>query len=93
VEYVNEAAFRLSIKLTVLRNICEYLVAKNSLLQFNAQISKPKPVGMCAAETGLGVVRFEVFTATMKNGFFWDTKTQFVLHRRHITSPLQSSAS
>jgi hypothetical protein len=39
-------------------------------------------------------VRFEVFTAvTMKNGVFWDMKTQFVLHRRHITSPLQISAS
>jgi hypothetical protein len=29
----------------------------------------------------------------MKNGVFWDIKTQFVLHRRHITSPLQSPAS
>jgi hypothetical protein len=29
---------------------------------------------------------------TMKN-VFWDIETQFVLHRRHITSPLQSSAS
>jgi hypothetical protein len=37
---------------------------------------------------------FEVFTAvTMENGVFWDIKTQFVLHRRHITSPLQSPAS
>jgi hypothetical protein len=39
-------------------------------------------------------VRFEVFTAvTMKNGVFWDVKTQFVLHRRHITSLLQSTAA
>jgi hypothetical protein len=38
-------------------------------------------------------IRFEVFTAvTMTNAVFWDTKTQFVLHRRHITSPLQSTA-
>jgi hypothetical protein len=38
-------------------------------------------------------VRFEVFTAvTMKNAVFCDIKTQFVLHRRHITSPLQSPA-
>jgi hypothetical protein len=38
-------------------------------------------------------VRLEVFTAvTMKNCVFWDIKTHFVLHRRHITSPLQSSA-
>jgi hypothetical protein len=39
-------------------------------------------------------VRFEVFTAvTMKDGVFWDIKLQFVLHRRHITSPLQSPAN
>jgi hypothetical protein len=39
-------------------------------------------------------VRFEVFTAvTMKNVIFWDIKTQFVLQRRRITSPLQSPAS
>jgi hypothetical protein len=29
----------------------------------------------------------------MKNVVFWDIKPQFVLHRRHITSPLQSPAS
>jgi hypothetical protein len=39
-------------------------------------------------------VRFEVFTVvTMKNGDFWDIKTEFLPHRRHITSPLQSPAS
>jgi hypothetical protein len=39
------------------------------------------------------LVRSEVFTAvTMKNVVFWDIKPQFVLHRRHITSPLQSPA-
>jgi hypothetical protein len=39
-------------------------------------------------------VRFEVFTAvTMKSVVFWGIRTQFVIHRRHITSPLQSSAS
>jgi hypothetical protein len=38
-------------------------------------------------------IRSEAFTAvTMKNSVFWDIKTQFVLHRRHITSPLQSPA-
>jgi hypothetical protein len=42
---------------------------------------KPVPVG------------FEVSTAvTMKNSVFCDIKTQSVLHRRHITSPLQSPA-
>jgi hypothetical protein len=39
-------------------------------------------------------VRFEVFMAvTMKNVVFWDIKPQFVLHRRHITSPLHGPAS
>jgi hypothetical protein len=39
-------------------------------------------------------VRFEVFTAvTTKNVVLWDIKPQFVLHRRHITSPLKSIAS
>jgi hypothetical protein len=37
------------------------------------------------------LVRFEVFAAvTMKNGVFWDIETKFVLHRRHISSPLHS---
>jgi hypothetical protein len=26
----------------------------------------------------------------MKNAVFWDIRTQFILHRKHITSPLQS---
>jgi hypothetical protein len=26
----------------------------------------------------------------MKNAVFWDIKTQFVPHRKHITSPLRS---
>jgi hypothetical protein len=30
-------------------------------------------------------------TVTMKNVVFWDIKTLFVLHRRHITSVLESS--
>jgi hypothetical protein len=40
-----------------------------------------------------GNVIFEVFTAvTTKNAVFWDIKAHFVLHRRHITSPLWSPA-
>jgi hypothetical protein len=40
------------------------------------------------------VVRCEVFTAVaMKNAVFWGIRTQFVLHRRHITPPHQSPAS
>jgi hypothetical protein len=39
------------------------------------------------------VVRLKVFTAvTMKNVVFWDTKTRFVPHRKHITSALQRPA-
>jgi hypothetical protein len=38
-------------------------------------------------------VRAELFTAvTKKNVVCWDIKPQFVLHRRHITSPLQITA-
>jgi hypothetical protein len=38
-------------------------------------------------------VRFEVFTAvTKRNGIFWDIKTHFVSHKRHITSLLKSPA-
>jgi hypothetical protein len=52
--------------------------------------------GFCRShggEYGENYVRFEVFTAvTMKNADFWDMKTKFVPHRRHIPSPLQSSA-
>jgi hypothetical protein len=28
----------------------------------------------------------------MKKAVFWDIQTQFIPHRRHITSPLQSPA-
>jgi hypothetical protein len=42
-------------------------------------------------QTNFCHVRFEVFTAvTTKNTVFWDIKTQFVLHRRHITAPLHN---
>jgi hypothetical protein len=38
-------------------------------------------------------VRYEVFTAvTIKNVVFWNIKAQFVSHRRHIKSSLQSPA-
>jgi hypothetical protein len=33
------------------------------------------------------ILGFKAFTAvTVENAVFWDIKTQFVLHRRHITS-------
>jgi hypothetical protein len=36
-------------------------------------------------------VDFEVFAmVAMKNAVFWDIKTQFVPHRKHIKSQLQS---
>jgi hypothetical protein len=38
------------------------------------------------------IARLEIFTAvTMKNVVFWGIKTQFLIHRRHIASPLQSN--
>jgi hypothetical protein len=49
---------------------------------------------MHMSSTSPSDVRLEVITAvTTMNVVFWDIKTQFVLHRRHIKSPLQSSAS
>jgi hypothetical protein len=39
----------------------------------------------------LMLYKIEVFTAvTMKNAFFWDVETQFVLHKKLITFLLQS---
>jgi hypothetical protein len=36
---------------------------------------------------------FKVFTAvTMKNAVFWDIRTHFEPHSRHIKSPLESPA-
>jgi hypothetical protein len=47
-----------------------------------------------SSEIYLEHVRFEIFTAvTMKNVAVWDIKPQFVLHRRHVMSLLQSTAS
>jgi hypothetical protein len=51
--------------------------------------------GQCLYDLSIGTeheinyVTFEVFAmVTMKSAVFWDIKTQFVPHRRHITSPL-----
>jgi hypothetical protein len=38
-------------------------------------------------------LRFQVFSAVILKNVFCDIKTQVVLHRRHITSLLQSPAS
>jgi hypothetical protein len=39
----------------------------------------------------LGLVRLEVSAAaTTRNAVFWDIKTQFIPHRKHIASPLHS---
>jgi hypothetical protein len=35
-------------------------------------------------------VIFEVFTEVAVKNVFWDIRTQFVPHRRHITSSLES---
>jgi hypothetical protein len=59
------------------------------LLDDSARVAVPEGNG------GLMIqfVRFEVFTAvTMKNVVFGDINSQFVLHRKHITSPLHSPA-
>jgi hypothetical protein len=38
-------------------------------------------------------MRVDIFmVVAMKKAIFWDIKTQFVPHRKHITYPLQSPA-
>jgi hypothetical protein len=53
--------------------------------------SQETPYFSSTESSRLLLFRFEVFAAvTMKNSVFWDMKTQFVLHRRHISPPLQT---
>jgi hypothetical protein len=60
------------------------LIPANSKIMFSRNTERRKMNKKC---------RIKVYTAVnMKNAVFWDIKTQFVLHRRHITSPLQRSA-
>jgi hypothetical protein len=76
--------------------LCLYLVC----LQRNNIVLYYSPINLVyfdvrfsrsLAKSNITDVRFRGFTeVTMKNAVFWDIKTQFVLHRRHITSPLQS---
>jgi hypothetical protein len=48
---------------------------------------------LCFLDSETYYVRSEVFTAViMKNAVFWVIKPQFLPHRKHITSPLQSPA-
>jgi hypothetical protein len=82
---------------------CPHL-SQHALAGFSSGTSPNIPATVLfAVETGVGAVLFrqecsqvglEAFTAvTMKNVVFWGIKIQFVLHRRHITSPLQRPAS
>jgi hypothetical protein len=52
-------------------------------------IIRPSPETDSLGESSWYVLKFDVFTAvTIKNAAFGDIKTQFLLHMRHITSPL-----
>jgi hypothetical protein len=68
----------------VIRNVLGYIlnILPVHLTDYYVKRHKLKKMDM-GVDTWRGV----------KNGVFWDIKTQFVLHRRHITSPLQSPAS
>jgi hypothetical protein len=67
------------------------LVRTDNSEELRASIVRVTRIGELGTLALVSNVRFEVFTAvTMKNAVFWDIKTQFVPHRRHITSPLQS---
>jgi hypothetical protein len=84
-----------------------YLLGHNSLLSTEYKVTfrriksspclrsnnktniKPTTAGSQKEERG-----FEVIMAvTMKNAVIWDIRTQSVLRRKHIVSPLQSPAS
>jgi hypothetical protein len=72
--------------------ICDICVNGKDLIK-----TRPEFVARCyqilKKNSGLCYVRFEVFTAVnMKNAVFWNIRTQFIPHSRHITSPLESSA-
>jgi hypothetical protein len=70
-----------------MKNVVFWDIKPSSYLTGDITSPIQRPTSSC-------YVRFEVFTAvTMKNVVFWDIKPLFVLHRRHITSPLQSPAS
>jgi hypothetical protein len=48
-------------------------------------------INLVSQKNGIVLVRFEVVMAViMKNAVFSDIKSQFIPHRRHNTSPLQS---
>jgi hypothetical protein len=47
---------------------------------------------LCYRVQSVNAVRFDVLAAvTMKNVVFWDIKTQFVPHRRHLRLTTESS--
>jgi hypothetical protein len=53
---------------------------------------EPVDTGRLKCGTLMGLVRLEVSMAvTIMNVVFWDIRTLFVLHKKHITSPLESS--
>jgi hypothetical protein len=58
-------------------------------------LTRPRPSHLCYAVFGENLFTLRIVSklfGNLKNYVFWDIKTQFVLHRRHITSPLQSPA-
>jgi hypothetical protein len=65
------------------------------VLLVNDKIGTIKLNFICFRKPQLNIcyVIFEVFMVVTKNAVFWDIKTQFVPHRRHIKFPLQSPAS
>jgi hypothetical protein len=76
-------------------DVAQFYEAKNCVCNEVNDDRKLIDVSFCEREflNSKTCKRFEVITAvTVKNVVFWDIKPQFVLHRRHITSPLQSPA-
>jgi hypothetical protein len=63
------------------------------LLGYKSSVCTSQETHYISATESSQLVRFEVFTAVTMKNVFWDIKAQFVPHRRHITSLLQSPDS
>jgi hypothetical protein len=61
--------------------------------RFPSRISDDIDLDPCKGGKSIQLCEEYYRILSIKNVVFWDIKTQFVLHRRHITSQIQSPAS
>jgi hypothetical protein len=67
---------------------------RNTELFIAAAVNTSNPtIPSSIPPNSIHIVTFEAFMVViMRNAVFWDIKSQFVLHRRHITSLLHRPA-